>query len=77
MVEQLEQKPNLRRMMDVNEMVDYLKQKNIKFDKMSEEDAEKYLRNNNNYYNVTAYKHNFERCLYIKKYCKIKKCSCS
>lgn len=28
---------------------------------MSELEAEKYLRYNNNYYNVTAYKHNFER----------------
>lgn len=42
-------------------MVPYLKGKNIKFEIMSELEAEKYLRYNNNYYNVTAYKHNFER----------------
>lgn len=52
---------NLRQMMCVNEMVDYLKQKNIKFVKMSETDAENYLRDNNNYYNVTSYKNNFEK----------------
>ncbi len=49
----------LRKMMRVSELVPYLKQKNIKFEKISESDAEKYLRNNNNYYNVTSYKHNF------------------
>lgn len=47
--------------MKIGEMVDYLKQKNIKFEKISEEDAEKYLRDNNNYYNITSYKHNFEK----------------
>lgn len=51
----------LRPMMKISEMVPYLKEKNIKFEIVSEEDAEKYLRDNNNYYNVTAYKHNFER----------------
>lgn len=51
----------LRPMLKISEMVDYLKKKNIKFDLISEEDATKYLRDNNNYYNVTSYKHNFER----------------
>ena len=49
-------------------MVPYLKQKNIKFEKISEERAEKYLRDNNNYYNVTSYKHNFERYLFDGKF---------
>lgn len=52
---------SLRPMMKISEMVPYLKEKNIKFEIMPELEAEKYLRNNNNYYNVTAYKHNFER----------------
>ncbi len=47
--------------MKVSEMVPYLKKKNIRFELISEEEAEKYLRDNNNYYNITAYKHNFER----------------
>lgn len=51
----------LRPMMNISEMVPYLKQKNIKFDLISEEDAEAYLKYNNNYYNVTAYKHNFQK----------------
>ena len=49
----------LRPMMKVSEMVPYLKSKNIKFNLLSEEEAEKYLKENNNYYNVTAYKNNF------------------
>ena len=51
----------LRPMMNISEMVPYLKQKNIKFDLISEEDAEAYLKYNNNYYNVTVYKHNFQK----------------
>ena len=63
---------NLRPMMKISEMVPYLKEKNIKFERMNEEDAEKYLRDNNNYYNLTAYKNNFERYFvngeFVKKY---------
>lgn len=63
---------NLRPMMKIFEMVPYLKEKNIKFEKMNEEAAEQYLRDNNNYYNLTAYKNNFERYFvngeFIKKY---------
>lgn len=51
----------LRPMMKVSEMGPYLKNKNIKFELITEEEAEKYLRDNNNYYNITAYKYNFER----------------
>ena len=51
----------LRPMMNVSEMVPYLKQKNIKFKLISEKDAENYLKRNNNYYNITAYKHNFKK----------------
>ncbi len=49
----------LRPMMKVSEMGPYLKNKNIKFELITEEEAEKYLRDNNNYYNITAYKYNF------------------
>lgn len=52
---------NLRPMMKISEMVPYLKEKNIKFNLVSEVEAEEYLKNNNNYYNLTAYKNNFER----------------
>lgn len=47
---------SLRSMMNISEMVPYLKQKNIKFNLISEDDAEAYLKYNNNYYNVTVYK---------------------
>jgi hypothetical protein len=49
----------LRSMMKISDMVPYLKNKNIKFDNCSELDAEIYLKENNNYYNVTSYKNNF------------------
>ena len=49
-------------------IIQFLKQKNIKFEKISEERAEKYLRDNNNYYNITSYKHNFERYLFDGKF---------
>lgn len=52
---------NLKPMLKVSEMVSYLKEKNIKFNIISEQDAENYLKYNNNYYNITAYKHNFEK----------------
>lgn len=51
----------LRPMMKISEMVPYLKEKNIKFEKITETEAENYLRDNNNYYNITSYKYNFER----------------
>lgn len=57
----IEGNTSLKKMLHVDEMIDYLKLKNIKFNYISENDAEKYLRENNNYYNVTSYKHNFER----------------
>ena len=50
---------DLRLMMKISELVPYLKKKNIKFEKISEQEAEEYLRNNYNYYNLTSYKHNF------------------
>lgn len=52
-------KENLRPMMKTSEMVSHLKQKNIKFEKMSEDVALRYLKYNNYYYNVTAYRHKF------------------
>ena len=62
----------LRPMMKISEMVPYLKNKNIKFELITEEAAEKYLQDNNNYYNITAYKHNFEKYMidgaFVDKY---------
>lgn len=62
----------LRPMMKIPEMVPYLKTKNIKFELISEDKAAKYLRDNNNYYNVTSYKNNFEKYMidgvFVNKY---------
>lgn len=66
------EKNKLKPMLHINEMVDYLKLKNIKFERISEKDAENYLKNNNNYYNLTSYKNNFEKYfvngIFIDKY---------
>lgn len=66
------EKNELKPMLYINEMVDYLKLKNIKFERISEKDAENYLKNNNNYYNLTSYKNNFEKYfvngIFIDKY---------
>ena len=59
MIEIKENVAGLRPMMKINELIPYLKSKNIKFEKISEDEAEKYLRYNNNYYNLTSYRHNF------------------
>lgn len=59
---------NLKPMMNLSDMIPYLKQKNIKFNYISEKAAEEYLKLNNNYYNLTSYKHNFERYLYDGKF---------
>lgn len=58
----------LRPMINLSDMVSYLKNKNIKFKLISEVAAEEYLRKNNNYYNLTSYKHNFERYLFDGKF---------
>jgi hypothetical protein len=62
----------LKPMLKIEKMVPYLKSKNIKFEIISEYNAKKYLRDNNNYYNVTSYKHNFERYMvngvFVDKY---------
>ena len=66
------EKNELKPMLHINEMVDHLKLKNIKFERISEKDAENYLKNNNNYYNITSYKNNFEKYfvngIFIDKY---------
>src|SRR5574344_417703 len=48
-------------MMKISDMVPYLKEKNIKFVECSDQDAEHYLKENNNYYNITSYKNNFSK----------------
>ena len=66
------EKNELKPMLHINEMVDHLKLKNIKFERISEKDAENDLKNNNNYYNLTSYKNNFEKYfvngIFIDKY---------
>ncbi len=61
---ELEDKSLLKPMLFVDEMISYLKNKNIKFNYISENDALKYLKSNNNYYNLTSYKHNFEKYMF-------------
>ena len=48
-------------MLNINELINNLKENNIKFNKMTEEEVKLYLKTNNNYYNVTSYKNNFAK----------------
>lgn len=58
--------------MQISEMIPLLKRKNITFNIISEKEAENYLKFNNNYYNLTSYKYNFEKYMddgiFIDKY---------
>lgn len=58
----------LKPMLNTSEMIEHLKEKNIKFEQMSEKEASKYLEDNNNYFNLTAYKNNFEKKYINKKF---------
>ena len=59
-------------MLNIDELINNLKNKNVKFNKMTEEEVKLYLKTNNNYYNVTSYKNNFERYMndgkFVDKY---------
>ena len=48
-----------RPMLKVNQLVEHMKNKNIKFNYISEEEAENYLKYNNNYFNLSSYKKYF------------------
>ena len=50
-----------RPMLKVNQLVEHMKNKNIKFNYISEEEAENYLKYNNNYFNLSSYKSIFDR----------------
>ena len=45
--------------LSVEEQIKHLKDKGIAFEKISEEEARKYLRDNNNYFKLAAYRKNF------------------
>ena len=54
-------KKGLKPMLSIEEMLNLLKSKNIKFNYINEDKAKKYLKSNNNYFNLTSYKNNFEK----------------
>lgn len=51
---------NNKKMLNVAELIPYLKEKNIKFNITNETAAEIFLKQSNNYFNITSYKRNFE-----------------
>ena len=48
-------------MLTVPEQIARMKEKGIRFDLCSEEDAAAYLEENNNYFKVSAYRHNYDK----------------
>ena len=52
-----EQKP----MLNAKELIEHLSNKGIKFELINKQDAEDYLRNNNNYFKLVSYRKNFPK----------------
>ncbi len=50
-----------RPMLSTEEQILHLKKKGVKFDLISEENAEKYLKENNNFFKLTAYRKSFKK----------------
>lgn len=48
-------------MLNEREQIEHLLKNGVKFEIISEKDAEKYLKRNNNYFKLTAYRKNFEK----------------
>lgn len=51
----------LKPMLNAEEQITHLKNKGVKFELMSEVDAENYLKANSNYFKLTAYRKNFQK----------------
>jgi len=48
-------------MLDAKELIHHLVEKGVKFDLISNEEAEKYLKENNNYFKLVSYRKNFSK----------------
>lgn len=51
----------LKPMLDIDGQIQHLLSKGVRFEKMSETDAREYLRKNNNYFKLRAYRKNFPK----------------
>ncbi len=51
----------LKPMLNSKEQIEHLKDKGVKFELISDIDAEKYLKDNNNYFKLTSYRKNFPK----------------
>lgn len=52
---------NTKPMLDVNEQIEHLVLKGVKFEIKSKEEAKRYLEKNNNYFKLTSYRKNFQK----------------
>ena len=52
---------HLKPMLNEREQIEHLLKNGVKFEIISEKDAEEYLKKNNNYFKLTAYRKNFEK----------------
>ena len=50
-----------KRKLSVDEQIEHLKEKGIKFELCSTEDAKRYLQKNNNFFKLTAYRKNYQK----------------
>ena len=61
MKEVIEMYKQLKPMLSAKEQIEHLKNKGVKFELISDIDAEKYLKENNNYFKLTSYRKNFPK----------------
>ena len=54
----------MKKKLTLDEQINHLESKNIRFSKMSQEDAKTYLENNNNYFKLRSYRTNFLKYQY-------------
>lgn len=52
----------MKRLLSVDEQIEHMKSKGIKFNEVSEEDAKDFLMHNNYYMKLASYRSNYEKC---------------
>ena len=52
----------MKKMLTIDELIDHMKQKGIKFNEISETDAKEFLTHNNYYMKLASYRANYQKC---------------
>ena len=57
----------MKQLLSIDELIEHMKIKGITFQEMSEEDAKRFLLENNYYMKLAAYRANYEKCNFGKR----------